>query len=199
MKNNLKSEIAGCVVILIILFSSSLNAQILSEFGIKGGANFAILSNLDGSETKTGILAGVYTKIKIPVTPVSVQTEVLYAQYGAKQTGGDQDIILNYIQVPVLLKFGFNVPAAPVKPNVFFGPYLSFKTKAEFENSVAVNPDSFNNNVRDQDYGVVVGAGLDIGKLRFNLRYSAGLINIFEEGANGEKNGGIAITFGVAL
>ncbi len=187
------------LAVLMISFSSISHAQLLPEFGIKGGVNFATLNNLDGVETKTGILGGVYTKIKIPATPVSVQPEVLYAQYGANDGNGDLFITLNYIQVPVLLKFGFELPAAPFKPNVFFGPYASFKTKAELENSTSVGGQNFGDNVKDQDYGVVVGAGVDVSKFRIDLRYTAGLVDIFEEGADGEKNGALALTVGVGF
>lgn len=187
MKTHLKTGILSTVLVFGIAFSSNVKAQLLPEFGIKGGANFATLNNYEGVETKTGLLAGASVIINIPASPLAIQLEVLYAQYGANIEGSDQIFILDYIQIPVLLKFGFDIPAAPIKPNVFFGPYASFKTKAEAENFTSVNPNYFDENTKDRDYGVVVGAGLDITKLRFDLRYTAGLVEIFKNGADGGK------------
>jgi len=186
-------------LVLALLFANRAEAQLLPEFGIKGGLNLSTISNLDGSESKAGILAGAFVKLNVPASPVAIQPELLFVQYGANDESSDAKIILNYIQVPVLLSFGFDVPAAPVAPNVFFGPYVGFNTKAENDDGDG-NTADLDDFINGTDFGVVVGAGLDVSKFRIGLRYTAGLSNIFEDDfEDGEKNGGIALTVGVGF
>lgn len=187
------------VLTITIGLSSSAQAQLLPEFGIKGGANFATINNTSGVETKTGLLAGAYIRIALPASPIAIQPELLYTQYGANVEGSDASFALDYIQVPVLLKFGFGIPAAPIRPNVFFGPYMGFNTKAETEDGSG-NTLDLDDAVRDTDFGVVVGAGLDVSKFRIGVRYTAGLTNLYEDNVeDGEKNGALALTVGIGF
>lgn len=184
------------ILLLTVGLSSQSEAQSLPEFGVKGGLNYSTFNDTEDVEYKTGFLIGGYANFKIPMSPVSVQPEVLFAQYGAKAEGADFEFNVNYVQIPVLLKFGFETPAA--QPNVYFGPYMSFNTKAE----VANNDGSFNleDDAKDTEFGVIVGAGVDISKLRLGLRYSAGLTNVAEDDFNDSaKNGAIALTVGIAF
>ena len=199
MKNKFKIGFLTSMLVLVLLFTQNANAQLLPELGIKGGVNLATINNTNGAETKTGLLAGAYIRIIIPASPMAIQPELLFAQYGANVEGSDNFFTLDYIQVPVLLKFGFGIPAAPIRPNVFFGPYMGFNTKAELEDGTgnSLNIDQF---VKDIDFGVVVGAGLDVSKFRLGLRYTAGLTNLYEDDfEDGEKNGAIALTVGIAF
>lgn len=184
------------ILFLTIGFSIQSKAQSLPEFGIKGGLNYATFNDANNVEYKTGFLIGGYANFKIPLSPVSIQPEVLYSQYGANIEDSDARYIVNYIQVPVLLKFGFELPAA--SPNVYFGPYMSFNTKAEVENNDgALN---LEDNVNDTEFGVVVGAGLDVSKIRLGLRYTAGLTNVANDDFDtSAKNGAIALTVGIAF
>jgi len=184
------------VVLLTIGFSSKTQAQVIPEFGVKGGLNYATFNDTDNVEYKPGFLIGGYLNFKIPASPMSVQPEILYAQYGAKAEDADFEFDVNYIQVPVLLKFGFDTPGA--QPNVYFGPYMSFNTKAEVENNDgSINLDD---SAKDTEFGVVVGAGVDVSKLRLGLRYTAGLTNVADDDFNDSaKNGAIALTVGIGF
>ncbi len=184
------------LLFLIAGFSIQVNAQSLPEFGVKGGLNYSTFNDTEDVEYKTGFLVGGYANFKIPASPMSVQPEILFAQYGADVEDSDATFVVNYIQVPVLLKFGFDTPGA--KPNVYFGPYMNFNTKAEIENNDgALN---LEDSAKDTEYGVVVGAGLDVSKLRLGLRYTAGLTNVADDDFNDSaKNGAIALTIGIAF
>ncbi|MFY0684714.1 MAG: PorT family protein [Balneola sp.] len=184
------------VITLTIGFSTKAQAQVLPEFGVKGGLNYSTFNDTDNVEYKPGFLIGAYADFNIPASPMSVQPEVLFAQYGAKAEDSDIEFDVNYIQIPVLLKFGFDTPAA--SPSVYFGPYMSFNTKAEVKN----NDGSINleDNVKDTSYGVVVGAGVDISKIRLGLRYTAGLTNLANDNFNDSaKNGALALTVGIGF
>ncbi|HAH51274.1 MAG TPA: hypothetical protein DF712_02155 [Balneola sp.] len=184
------------IILLTIGLSSQGKAQSMPEFGVKGGLNYSTFNDTEDVEYKTGFLVGAYANFKIPLSPVSVQPEILFAQYGAKAENADFQFNVNYVQIPVLLKFGFETPGA--QPNVYFGPYMSFNTKAE----VANNDGSFNleDDAKDNEFGVIVGAGIDVSKLRLGLRYTAGLTNVAEDNFNDSaKNGAIALTVGIAF
>lgn len=196
MKTVKKCSSLLALMILTLGLSSQIYGQSLPEFGVKGGLNYATFNDTDDVEYSTGFLIGAYANFKIPLSPVSVQPEILYAQYGAKAENADFEFNVDYVQIPVLLKFGFETPGA--QPNVYFGPYMSFNTKAE----VANNDGSFNleDDAKDTEFGVVVGAGIDVSKLRLGLRYTAGLTNVAEDNFNDSaKNGAIALTIGLAF
>lgn len=174
----------------------TIESAIFTWVWCKGGLNYSTFNDTENVEYKTGFLIGGYANFKIPMSPVSVQPEVLYAQYGADVEDSDASFVVNYVQVPVLLKFGFETPAA--KPNVYFGPYMSFNTKAEIEN----DDGSLNleDNAKDTEFGVVVGAGVDVSKIRLGLRYTAGLSNVADDDFNDSaKNGALALTIGLAF
>lgn len=195
----MKKLITICSLFLFtVAITSQTKAQVLPEFGLKGGWNYSTFNDTDGVEYSSGFLIGGYLNFKIPASPVSIQPEVLYAQYGAAAENADFEFNVDYVQIPVLLKFGFDIPAAPVRPNVHFGPYMGINTKAE----VANNDGSFNlaDDAKDTTFGVVVGGGVDISKFRLGLRYTAGLTNVADDNFNDSaKNGAIALTAGIAF
>ena len=196
MRNSIKISSLITAFLLAVLFSPSTQAQVLPKFGIKGGLNYSTFNNTDDAEYKPGFLVGAFVDIPIPATPVSVQPEVLYATYGTNINDSDASININYLQIPVLLKFGFPTPAA--SPNVFFGPYMGFNMKSEVKiNDITVNAEDY---VEDTDFGVVVGAGIDITKFRVALRYTAGLTNVAKPSFNDDsKNGAFALTVGISF
>jgi hypothetical protein len=196
MKTIIKLRTLLTILLLTVGFTTLSTAQSLPEFGIKGGFNYSTFNDTDNVEYKGGFLVGAYANFKIPASPISVQPEVLFAQYGANVEDSEARFIVNYVQIPVLLKFGFDLPAA--SPNVYFGPYMSFNTKAEIENNNgALN---LEDSANDTEYGVVVGAGLDVSKIRLGLRYTAGLTNVADDSFDSSaKNGAIAFTVGIAF
>lgn len=191
-----KITILSIITGLILLISATAQAQVLPKFGVKAGLNYATFNNADGTEHKAGFLGGVYAKVNIPATPMAIQPEVLYAQYGTNSENSDASFSVDYIQIPVLAKFGFGAPAVPVKPEVFFGPYAGFNINSEIEGTnISVNADDY---FVGTDFGVVVGAGVQVSKLNFELRYTAGLTNVLKEQyADDEKNGAFSLNVGI--
>lgn len=181
-----------CVLSLLTVAGvSSANAQSPLSLGIRGGLNFANLNNVDGSEARTGFMAGAYFNFKVPMSPVSIQPEVLYSQKGYE--AGGTSVNLDYIEVPVLAKFGF-MTAGPVSPNVYFGPYFAFNINAEAEGTLISG--NIDDSIKDTDFGVVVGGELDISKFNVGVRYNAGLTKIAEDDSDG-KNGVFSIVAGI--
>lgn len=179
-------------------------AQSPLNFGLRGGLNIANLNNVDGTDARTGFTAGAYLNFKVPMSPVSIQPEILYTQKGFDASGtiSGQQIStttkLDYIEIPVLAKFSF--APGPFTPKVYFGPYVGFNVKAEVEaeGGGQSGTTDIKDSVKDTDFGVVVGAEVSISKFNVGIRYGAGLTKIAEDDSDG-KNGVLSIVAGIAL
>jgi len=157
------------LVLVAGLSLASAKAQI--QFGVKAGANFANVTKVDGSKTLVSINGGVLANIPL-AGALSLQPEVVYSGQGAKGDGGKTT--LNYINVPVLVKYSLPV-------GVFFqtGPQIGFltsaKDKADGGESVNVK-DAF----KSTDFSWALGAGYLIPEvnLGFDVRYNLGLTKL---------------------
>lgn len=181
-----------------LVFMTTPAAQ--AQFAIKGGINLANFNDTDVSfESRTGFMAGASYSFGIPMSPVSIEPGVFYAQKGAKSSDeiGEREIKLDYIEIPVVAKFDFILDNPLLTPHVYFGPYAGFNINAEQETSGGDGAGTIDieDEVKGTDFGVVVGAGADITKFNVGIRYSAGLTNTFEDGDG--KNGVISIVAGV--
>lgn len=194
-----------CVIALVSAAGvTTANAQSPLNFGLRGGLNIANLNNVDDTDARTGFTAGAYFNFKVPMSPVSIQPEILYTQKGFEASGtvfGQQisaTTKLDYIEVPVLAKFSF--APGPVTPKVYFGPYVGFnvKAEAEVESGGQSGTEDIKDSIKDTDFGVVVGAEVSISKLNVGIRYGAGLTKIAEDDSDG-KNGVLSIVAGIDL
>lgn len=180
------------------MFLSTSNAH--AQLGIKAGFNSANFNDTDAStDSRSGFMAGLTYDFGVPMSPITIQPGVFYAQKGAESSEGDAEITtkLDYIEIPVVAKFDFILDNPMLTPHVYFGPYLGFNINAEQEGSSGDVSGSIDidDSVKGTDFGVVVGAGADITKFNVGLRYSAGLTNTFEEGDG--KNGVLSIVAGI--
>ncbi len=196
-KMKLKKRISLSVSLLFLFaFTTTLHAQIIPTFGLKGGVNFTNFAqtDLDIYEMKTGVMIGAFAQLNVPLSPLSIQPEILYAQYGASIKDADASFDVNYIQIPVLVKLSLDAPG--VTPNIHFGPYANILAGAELDvDGGSVDLDEL---VNGTSFGVIVGAGLDTDKIELGLRASIGASEVFEpEASDEETNLGIAITLGV--
>lgn len=171
--------------ILVILAAGTASAAGVG-FGLKGGLNMANLHGTDAEnlDWKTGFAAGAFANIAF--TPViSLQPEVLYVMDGASENllGIEINFNLDYIQVPVLVKFDIPV-AGTIIPTLYAGGYVGFLSGAEIEASY--QDDSESMDVKDytqsMDYGLSFGAAIDVHltslTLSFEGRYNYGLTTI---------------------
>lgn len=178
-----------CLLTLTAAFGfSEVAAQ--PSFGIRGGMNLANLNNVDDTETRTGFMAGAYVNIGVPMSPISIQPELLYTQKGYDTPVGT--IKLDYVEVPVLAKFSF--APGPVTPHVYFGPYIALNVNAEADAGQLSG--DLDESTKDTDFGVVVGAEAEISKFNVGVRYGAGLTKVAENDADG-KNGVFTIVAGI--
>ncbi|MEX0608107.1 MAG: porin family protein [Balneolaceae bacterium] len=194
----MKSLLKKSIYLFITLFCFSvtnIQAQLLPKFGVKGGANLSTITNTNDTEFKPGIVAGAFVQLNIPLSPIVIQPEVLFTQYGSKAANFDVETQLDYIQIPVLLKFRFSPPLSLAKPSFYAGPYVGFNIRAETNEGL-----NLEDNIKDSDFGAVAGIGLEIMKLNLDLRYTAGLTNVLEDNfEDGEKNMAVSFTIGIAF
>jgi hypothetical protein len=184
---------------LLLINISNIKAQ---GFGISAGANFTNFNDTDAStDARTGLMAGLTYGISVPMSPITIQPRVFYAQKGAKASEGSIETTtkLDYIEIPVVAKFDFILDNPMLTPHVYFGPYAGFNISAEQEVSGGDNSGTFDieDQIKNTDFGVVVGAGADITKFNVGIRYSAGLTEIAENNAFDGKNGVFSIVAGV--
>jgi hypothetical protein len=194
-----------CVLALGVLFTAYSFAQI--GLGIKGGVNFANVGGADAapnSKTLTGFAAGGYLEISLPLL-FTIQPEILYSQKGftadenifgtnVKVTGN-----LNYLEIPVLVKYSFPVPV--VKPSLYVGPamgiLLSAKAKAEALGQ------STETDIKDQttsmDWGLVFGASANIAIITVDVRYTLGLTSLDKNSSSKAYNRVFSIMVGIPL
>lgn len=170
------------IIMIAVVFCASLaNAQGITGYGIKGGLNIANLTGDDVEDTdpKMGLAIGGFLTYSINET-FAIQPEIYYSMQGAKQEVPDEDMDIDidydydYIQIPALVKFYIPIEAS-ISPNLFLGPALGInvndKFKIDFE-GMEVETDA---NVKTLDFGLIFGAGVDVGPVTIDARYNLGL------------------------
>lgn len=163
-KNTIHFAIFYCLLIAFPLVSLS---QV--SFGLKAGMNLSSLKGVNFNsidfDYKTGYHGGVYGNIHLG-KKIRLQPEILYSTQGGSVDDGLQagDIDLNYINVPVMLRYagksGFYVEA---------GPQFGLRTnEVDFKN--------FSGTVNQSDLSICGGFGyMGIFPFGAGLRYNLGI------------------------
>lgn len=204
------------IIILGIFLALALYQNVFSDkYGIKGGLNFAYVSNVEAApgldhSRHTGLIFGGFYRFDLNDI-FALQPEVYYSQKGMQVSGtisGTQVTgkdLLYYIEIPVLMKV--KIPAkGKFIPSLFAGPYASYlliaKEKSEW------NGESGEKNITDDlkvlDFGLAFGANLDYeigkGSIILDVRYSLGLLKIQKEGDEPDsKNSSLTVMMGYAF
>ncbi|MNK03755.1 hypothetical protein D3C87_216070 [compost metagenome] len=152
------------------------------HIGFKGGANFSNLSlaksNLD-AKYSLGYHGGLFTRVDI--SQLYVQGEVLYSQKKSKienSSFGKEQAKWSSIEVPVLVGYKL-LQSDNLNFRIFGGGVYSYvlNDKASVLKQVSQSFQKFDKS----NVGYQVGAGVDVGKLTFDLRYEGALTNISKE------------------
>lgn len=195
MSKEKKSTLGIVVVILLFHCISFAGIGIKAGFNISGlnfGSNdyqsflgheiFWLFTN-----NLTGFQAGFYHTISLS-DRLWLQPELLYITRGLSADTDfmyesiDYKVRLNYIQLPLLLKWVITGKGI-IRPGLLLGPYGAVKVSAN--KTVAVGQSSeaaVLENVNSFDYGVLVGVFLEIklgkGNLNLEFRYNHGFANV---------------------
>jgi hypothetical protein len=180
------------------------------RLGLKAGGNMARPTGLDAQDplatlrSRVGIQGGLFLAVDLSRT-ISIQYEVLYTMKGATYVALDgsatDKLSADYIEVPLLVKI--RIPSKGVQPFVFGGPTVGFKLREKLVSN-GVEVPLAEAMLKNNDYGAIVGAGLNLGRrLALDVRYSLGaqrVLAYFEGGEEPDfKNGVLAATVGYAF
>lgn len=195
-----------CSIVLALVMAAATSAIAQDQpaaVGVKGGVNFADLQfdtdAGDGNfDRRAGFVGGLFV-IWPANRRVALQTEALFSQKGAKvdQDGIDGKIKLDYLDVPVLLRVSSN-PLVQTSFHAFAGPSFGIRVRArakgDFEGETS--DEDISDDIERLDMGLVVGAGIDIGHLTIDGRYSWGLSDVFKDDEVKVKNRVLSIMAG---
>ncbi|WP_373400048.1 porin family protein [Algoriphagus halophilus] len=164
-----------------------------AQFGLRAGLSSANFSNTN-YDAKLGFHAGGYYKFDLGI--FAVEPGIQYSQRGyegVESSSGDEiNEKLNYIDVPVLVRFDF----LPIV-NVFAGPQASILASRKY--SLGGNTSTSTDVIRGYDVGGVVGVGVNL-PLGFNVQasYDFGLtsLNYFDTNV---KNRLLKLSLGIDL
>lgn len=165
----------------LLLTASHADAQQSLQLGLKAGGNFFKVGgrSFDG-KTKPSFSGGAYGELNF-TSKWSLQPELLFNQTIAKTSEqfnqiyhgvSFQQVSLNYIAVPILVVFK-PVPELSILVGPQYG-YLIAQTTGLLQDVADQGKDAFKKN----DLSIVFGGQLNLGKVKFGARYSAGLNNI---------------------
>jgi hypothetical protein len=161
--------------------------------GVKGGLNIADVSSrqfgFGGVGTRNAWLGGAFITFMGDAN-VGVQPELLYTRKGfaALVPDGTAAVELDYVEIPVLVRFRVGPEGRRVRPAVFGGLFLALEAGCSLSGQLAGLEGSSDCEALvagrgEMDGGFVVGAGVDIGLrdrlfLLLDARYSHGILNI---------------------
>ncbi|MDR0385164.1 MAG: porin family protein [Prevotellaceae bacterium] len=149
------------LIFIAIMFFGNIDAQL--RFGLKAGVNFSKFNTKEQVLQANGTAwqVGLASQFKIPVVGLGIQPELLYSVSKGK------DNSIGYFNIPINIRWQ-PLPIPLIKPIILAGPYFGY----------AVNYKGFDSNIKRLDWGVGLGAGVEIWKFQIEGRYNWGLQNL---------------------
>ncbi len=185
-----------CFVLLALVLATPLvfsQAYWGAKLGINGGTFVGDDADAAdwGAEEKGargGFVGGFFFDFRLSDI-VGIRPELLASGKGATYEGTDWDIKLkvNTIELPILVQFFLPIPTDAVDVALFVGPAPAYIYSGKYEYSEPgyTEEGDFEDvgaDIIDFDLGVVGGLGLSVGAgpgiFLFDVRYTAGVINI---------------------
>jgi hypothetical protein len=182
----MKTFFLSAFLIVATMFTAS--AQLLPsfQFGIKGGANFSDIKDISlKSSSRTGYLVGAWARLG--GAGVHFQPELYVTSKGAEIDEANQRGKVTFTTLDVPLLLGTRIGVGPIAARVQAGPVFSF---------VMNQDDSFVDNVgqaiqfdeyKNQTVAITGGVGVDIMKLRADLRYEHGVSDVFNRSGDSDN------------
>jgi opacity protein-like surface antigen len=203
------------ILIVSMMLSASVNtfAQVL---GVKAGLNLSNVLAKDDNKTysddnkmKPGFHLGVTAEIPFEEM-FSFETGLLFTQKGYKYessfmgTTYEGTLNLNYIEIPLNGKVSYDMGSAKIYGLI--GPYVGFGLSGKYKNDdedskVDWGSDEDEDDFKRLDFGLNVGAGVEIDALTVGISYGLGLANIspYSDGGYKVNNRVLAISIGYKL
>ncbi len=159
------------IAVLLIALTSTVvtaNAQIFM-YGVTAGANVSnykltdVTAGTEISSSQLGYQAGLWTGINLPLIDVTAEALWVHNKM-AFADSDDASIVSNSVEIPVLAALSIFGPLQ-LKAGPSFMVYNDAKAK------YADGEESLDGSVKSS-LGYVIGLGLNISKIRFDVRYN---------------------------
>lgn len=203
------------VKLLVVVIAFTMTTEIFAQnFGIKGGLNLSNMLVKDDDDTysddfkmKPGFHIGATAEF--PLTGIfSFETGLLLSTKGSKMSEEEtfmgetykyeSKLTLFYLDIPLSAKASFDLGGTKIYG--VFGPYLSYglsgKSKYEEtfdgetesdEEDIKWGSDEDESDLKRLDFGLTMGAGVEINSIQIGLSYALGLANISPYTDGGSK------------
>lgn len=209
------------LVVTIVTMVCSAKAQEIT-WGVRAGLSIPKVNEKiegddgdfsSGYKSKIGFHLGVIADLGISES-FYIQPGLYFTTKGtkAKYEGITEKWNLNYLQIPVLASYRFNL-GGDTKLHINVGPYFAFGVGGKFKyegGGETYKIDAFGTSDEDSDEekgglkrfdaGITFGAGVSFGKIYAGLNYDLGLSNIADKDVYGSdyklKNQGFNISVG---
>lgn len=177
------NRIKVTLILVLVLFSVCSFAQenkakggSFVEIGVKGGMSFTSISYVKpGNISETinshaGFNVGVALKVKLPVKGLILQPEIAYVSKGSTFRGDvNLDVRMGYVEVPLGIQYGLDLIF--FRPFLELSPYIGYAVSNSWE-SKSLLEDVTWNDINRLEYGLGVGAGVDVWKLQVKVKYN---------------------------
>lgn len=156
-----------------------------SRFGIRAGGVISKQKFDEGNltedpESKFGLDVAVLYTLPIGDGFFNLQPELHWMQKGSTiadlNNGEDVTTTMNYLELPVLLRFNFG---GSLKLFAIGGPSIGYLLGVDSDDDYLKSDD-----FEDIEYGLHLGAGIGFGSFEFDLRYLAGLSDVANSDGN---------------
>ncbi len=182
--------VAGAVAVAVVaavLSPAPSFAQGISA-GVKGGASFATVrfeGEADATRGRWFPAAGAFFVLPFR-WGVSLQPEAVYAMKGARlrSPGAEPSLLLDYLETPVLARLTMTAAGRRIFAVGGVAPAFCLRARTRTKFGGSTEEIDILDEVRRFDTGLVGGAGIELGRLVVDGRYTLGLINVDKESSN---------------
>jgi len=193
------------VAIVAVLFAAPSFAQYssggfsLSEstvyYGARVGLNVGWISgDVDGYGAKAGMNIGGVLGLRVSdATPVFLESGLYFAMQGAKD--GKNEINLNYLEIPLLIKYGVQV-TDDIALLPYLGPTFGLGIAGKIKPG-STGSFSSDGGFNRPDVGIKLGCGAEYNKLYLETGLKFGVTNILDDDNDAAHNGAWYLNFGV--
>lgn len=219
----MKAKLKLWMMVAAALFSLPLRAQETPttmgriSFGLRAGVNFYTVTGSDAAgndlenNIRTGFHGGINAEVPLGAS-YYLQPGVLFSQKGAEFAQHDEELHVDYVEIPV--NFLYKPALGSGRLLLGVGPYVGFgtggkyewangtETDIRFENEVPANGSANNFYMRGLDIGTNFLAGYEFtNNFSFQVNGQLGMTNNYPEGsaATSDETKWKNIGFGLSL
>jgi len=175
-------------ITVFIILVNSVSFAVDFSYGIKGGILYSSfngshsgLADLENFDRNVIIGPSIGGFIRLGIEEILfIQPELLFTlkgeSYWNEATNEKRRVDLYYIEIPVFFAAAYPLPTSVhIAPRVFFGPYLGLHLLSGGDTKdlgIDVNP---------LDLGLILGIGIDVENMLFEIQYGFGFTPISED------------------